>query len=77
MQDDLKNDVEFAWTFEKDVEGNAEEASAAEKITYSTWCEEKLLDFLGLGNDWEPDLNTGEGYDYPKFMDITKKSVGE
>lgn len=36
----LKNDVEFAWTFEKDVEGNAEEASAAEKITYSTWCEE-------------------------------------
>lgn len=73
----LKDDVEFAWTFEKDVEGNAEEASAAEKITYSTWCEEKLLDFLGLGNDWEPDLNTGEGYDYPKFMSITKKSVGE
>ena len=73
----LKNDVEFAWTFEKDVEGNAEEASAAEKITYSTWCEEKLLDFLGLGNEWEPDLNTGEGYDYPKFMDITKKNVGE
>ena len=52
----LKDDVEFAWTFEKDVEGNAEEASAAEKITYSTWC---------------------EGCDYPKFMDITKKSVGE
>lgn len=73
----LKNDVEFAWTFEKEVEGNAEEASAAEKITYSTWCEEKLLDFLGLGNEWEPDLNTGEGYDYPKFMGITKKSVGE
>lgn len=73
----LKNDVEFAWTFEKEVEGNAEEASAAEKITYSTWCEEKLLDFLGLGNNWEPDLNTGEGYDYPKFMSITKKSVGE
>lgn len=70
----LKDDVEFAWTFEKDVEGNAEEASAAEKITYSTWCEEKLLDFLGLGNDWEPDLNTGEGCDYPKFMDITKKA---
>lgn len=73
----LKNDVEFAWTFEKEVEGNAEEASAAEKITYSTWCEEKLLNFLGLGNDWEPDLNTGEGYDYPKFMGITKKNVGE
>ena len=70
----LKNDVEFAWTFEKEVEGNAEEASAAEKITYSTWCEEKLLNFLGLGNEWEPDLNTGEGYDYPKFMSITKKA---
>ena len=74
----LKDDVEFAWTFEKDVEGNAEEASAAEKITYSTWAEEKLLDFLGLGDKWEPDLYTAvELASYPNLMSITKKEVGE
>lgn len=74
----LKDDVEFAWTFEKDVEGNAEEASAAEKITYSTWCEEKLLDFLGLGDKWKPDLYTAVDLaSYPNLMSITKKEAGE
>lgn len=67
----LKDDVKFTWTFESWVEGNAEEASAAEKVAYSTWGEEKLLDFLGLGNEWEPDLDTGAGYaTSPDFMGI-------
>ena len=40
--------------------------------------EEKILDFLGLGDKWEPDLyTTVELASYPNLMSITKKKAGE
>lgn len=52
------------------------EASATANVLHTTWGEEKVLEFLGLGDDWEPDLYTtfGSVY-YPNLMSIKRKDL--
>jgi hypothetical protein len=74
----LKKSIELGLMFLSGEEGTADEASATANILQSTWAEEKILDFLGLGDKWEPDLyTTVELASYPNLMSITKKEAGE
>jgi hypothetical protein len=74
----LKKSIELGLLFLSGEEGTADEASATANILQSTWAEEKILDFLGLGDKWEPDLyTTVELASYPNLMSITKKDAGE
>lgn len=74
----LKKSIELGLMFLSGEEGTADEASATANILQSTWAEEKILDFLGLGDKWEPDLyTTVELASYPNLMSITKKDAGE
>lgn len=74
----LEKSIELGFMFLSGEEGTADEASATANILQSTWAEEKILDFLGLGDKWEPDLyTTVELASYPNLMSITKKEVGE
>lgn len=74
----LKKSIELGLMFLSGEEGTADEASATANILQSTWAEEKILDFLGLGDKWEPDLyTTVELASYPNLMSITKKKAGE
>ena len=74
----LEKSIELGLMFLSGEEGTADEASATANILQSTWCEEKILDFLGLGDKWEPDLyTTVELASYPNLMSITKKEAGE
>lgn len=74
----LEKSIELGLMFLSGEEGTADEASATANILQSTWAEEKILDFLGLGDKWEPDLyTTVELASYPNLMSITKKEVGE
>lgn len=71
---DLGRPVELGVTFDQDEEGDADEASATAHVLHSTWGEEKVLEFLGLGDDWEPDLYTTVDFgQYPNLMSIKKK----
>lgn len=70
----LEKSIELGLMFLSGEEGTADEASATANILQSTWAEEKILDFLGLGDKWEPDLyTTVEFASYPNLMSITKK----
>ena len=70
----LKKSIELGLMFLSGEEGTADEASATANILQSTWAEEKILDFLGIGDKWEPDLyTTVELASYPNLMSITKK----
>lgn len=70
----LEKSIELGLMFLSGEEGTADEASATANILQSTWAEEKILDFLGLGDKWEPDLyTTVELASYPNLMSITKK----
>lgn len=74
----LEKSIELGLMFLSGEEGTADEASATANILQSTWAEEKILDFLGLGDKWEPDLyTTVELASYPNLMSITKKEAGE
>lgn len=74
----LEKSIELGLMFLSGKEGTADEASATANILQSTWAEEKILDFLGLGDKWEPDLyTTVELASYPNLMSITKKEAGE
>lgn len=74
----LEKSIELGLMFLSGEEGTADEASATANILQSTWAEEKILDFLGLGDKWEPDLyTTVEFASYPNLMSITKKDAGE
>lgn len=74
----LEKSIELGLMFLSGEEGTADEASATANILQSTWAEEKILDFLGLGDKWEPDLyTTVEFASYPNLMSITKKEAGE
>lgn len=74
----LEKSIELGLMFLSGEEGTADEASATANILQSTWAEEKILDFLGLGDKWEPDLyTTVELASYPNLMSITKKDAGE
>lgn len=74
----LEKSIELGLMFLSGEEGTADEASATANILQSTWAEEKILDFLGLGDEWEPDLyTTVEFASYPNLMSITKKEAGE
>lgn len=74
----LEKSIELGLMFLSGEEGTADEASATANILQSTWAEEKILDFLGLGDKWEPDLYTAvELASYPNLMSITKKEAGE
>lgn len=74
----LEKSIELGLMFLSGEEGTADEASATANILQSTWAEEKILDFLGLGDKWEPDLyTTVELASYPNLMSITKKKAGE
>lgn len=73
----LEKSIELGLMFLSGEEGTADEASATANILQSTWAEEKILDFLGLGDKWEPDLyTTVELASYPNLMSITKKEAG-
>lgn len=70
----LGRPVELGVTFDQDEEGDADEASATAHVLHSTWGEEKVLEFLGLGDTWEPDLYTTVDFgQYPNLMSIKKK----
>lgn len=74
----LEKSIELGLMFLSGEEGTADEASATANILQSTWAEEKILEFLGLGDKWEPDLyTTVEFASYPNLMSITKKEAGE
>lgn len=74
----LEKSIELGLMFLSGEEGTADEASATANILQSTWAEEKILDFLGLGDKWEPDLYTTVDHaSYPNLMSITKKEAGE
>ena len=74
----LEKSIELGLMFLSGEEGTADEASATANILQSTWAEEKILDFLGLGDKWEPDLyTTVELASYPNLMSIKKKEAGE
>lgn len=72
----LGRPVELCVTFDQDEEGDADEASATAHVLHSTWGEEKVLEFLGLGDTWEPDLYTTVDFgQYPNLMSIKKKEL--
>lgn len=73
---ELDQPLELGVTFDQDEEGDADEASATANVLHTTWGEDKVLEFLGLGDDWEPDLYTtfGSVY-YPNLMSIKRKEL--
>lgn len=73
---ELDQPLELGVTFDLKTEGDADEASATANVLHTTWGEEKVLEFLGLGDDWEPDLYTtfGSVY-YPNLMSIKRKDL--
>lgn len=73
---ELDQSLELGVTFGLKTEGDADEASATANVLHTTWGEEKVLEFLGLGDDWEPDLYTtfGSVY-YPNLMSIKRKDL--
>lgn len=73
---ELDQSLELGVTFGLKTEGDADEASATANVLHTTWGEDKVLEFLGLGDDWEPDLYTtfGSVY-YPNLMSIKRKDL--
>lgn len=73
---ELDKSLELGVTFDLEIEGDADEASATVNVLHTTWGEGKVLEFLGLGDDWEPDLYTtfGSVY-YPNLMSIKRKEL--
>lgn len=73
---ELDKSLELGVTFDLEIEGDADEASATANVLHTTWGEGKVLEFLGLGDDWEPDLYTtfGSVY-YPNLMSIKRKEL--
>ena len=73
---ELDKSLELGVTFDLEIEGDADEASATANVLHTTWGEGKVLEFLGLGDDWEPDLYTtfGSVY-YPNLKSIKRKEL--
>jgi len=73
---ELDQPLELGVTFDLKTEGDADEASATANVLHSTWGEEKVLEFLGLGDAWEPDLYTTVDFgQYPNLMSIKRKEL--
>lgn len=73
---ELDQSLEIGVTFDLSDEGNADEASATANVLHTTWGEDKVLEFLGLGDAWEPDLyTTVDGGVYPNLMSVKKKEL--
>lgn len=73
---ELDQPLELGVTFDLEIEGDADEASATANVLHTTWGEEEVLEFLGLGDDWEPDLYTTVDFaQYPNLMRIKRKEL--
>ena len=72
----LTQPLEIGVAFDIEGEGDADEASATAHVLHSTWGEEKVLEFLGLADEWEPDLYTTVDFGmYPNLMNIKQKGL--